>query len=77
MKVLIISFFVTFLFKNCQSQPIISSLDKKDRLKLRQDSVVNKYLKSGAWKYIIFSKEWQQSIDSGLKIDTWLSAIIF
>lgn len=73
MKLLIISIFSVFLFKNCQGQIIISSIDKKNSLKLRQDSIVNKYLKNGAWKHIVFSKEWQQSIDSGLKIDNTIA----
>lgn len=37
--------------------------------KIKQDSIVLKYLKWGAWRHSYFSSEWQIHIDSGLKVD--------
>ena len=36
----------------------------------RQDSIIAKYLKRGAWKHNYFSREWQENIDEGLKQDS-------
>ena len=38
--------------------------------KARQDSIIEKYLKQGAWKHHYFTKEWQANIDEGLKLDS-------
>lgn len=38
--------------------------------KLSKDEIIDKYLKNGAWKYGLFSQEWQQKIDEGLKVDS-------
>lgn len=34
-----------------------------------RDSVENKYLKNGAWHYLIFSHEWETYIDTALALD--------
>ncbi len=36
----------------------------------RQDSIIAKYLKRGAWKYSYFNKEWEQYIIQGLEEDS-------
>ncbi len=36
----------------------------------RQDSIIDKYLKHGAWQYNYFSRQWQENIDEGLKQDS-------
>lgn len=35
-----------------------------------QDSIIAKYLKRGAWKHSMFSKEWHDEIDKGLAEDS-------
>ena len=36
----------------------------------QQDSLIEVYLKNGAWKEDPYSQEWQQKIDKGLKVDS-------
>jgi tetratricopeptide (TPR) repeat protein len=39
----------------------------------RQDSIVTKYLKRGAWKHSYFNKEWEQYIVQGLAEDSTIA----
>ncbi len=38
--------------------------------KEKQEEIINKHLKNGAWKYQMYSQEWQQEIDKGLAKDS-------
>lgn len=38
-----------------------------------QDSIINKYLKNGAWKYWVYSQEWQDEVDKGLAADSTIA----
>ncbi|HEY0651525.1 MAG TPA: tetratricopeptide repeat protein [Chryseosolibacter sp.] len=39
----------------------------------KQDAIVDKYLKNGAWKFHMYSEEWQRHIDLGLKEDSTIA----
>lgn len=39
----------------------------------RQDSIINEHLNNGAWKYGLYSREWQQEIDKGLAKDSTIA----
>ncbi len=38
-----------------------------------RDSIIKKYLEDGAWKHRLYSNEWQEEIDKGLKIDSTIA----
>lgn len=60
------SVIILFLFCNCffaQNH----SLPKQQQT-VNRDSVIDKYLKNGAWQYPIFSKQWQLNLDKALAI---------
>ena len=42
-------------------------------IKQKQDSLIDIYLKNGAWKYPLYSSEWQSEIDKGLAIDSTIA----
>jgi tetratricopeptide (TPR) repeat protein len=42
-------------------------------VKQRQDSLIEIHLKNGAWKYPLYSSEWQTEIDKGLAIDSTIA----
>ncbi|MCW3073585.1 MAG: hypothetical protein JWP69_654 [Flaviaesturariibacter sp.] len=39
----------------------------------RQNAIINKYLKQGAWKHSYFAPEWGTNIDAGLKEDSTIA----
>lgn len=39
----------------------------------RQDSIIDKYLKNGAWKHWVYSAEWQEEVDKGLAADSTIA----
>lgn len=39
----------------------------------KQEEIINEYLKNGAWKYQMFSQEWQDEIDKGLEKDSTIA----
>lgn len=41
--------------------------------KAKQDEIVNEHLKNGAWKYQMYSQEWQEEIDKGLAKDSTIA----
>jgi len=41
--------------------------------KAAQDSIVEKYVKKGAWKYPIFAPEWQLYLDSAIRRDSTIA----
>lgn len=47
-----------------QTKTIIDNTRKSYR-----DSIVDKYVKNGAWHYAIFTHEWQNYLDSAIKLD--------
>jgi tetratricopeptide (TPR) repeat protein len=36
----------------------------------KKEQIIEKYLKNGAWRYDMFSREWQEQIDEGLRQDS-------
>lgn len=41
--------------------------------KEKQEEIINEHLKNGAWKYELYSREWQEEIDKGLKKDSTIA----
>lgn len=41
--------------------------------KVKQEKIVEKYLKNGAWKHELYSREWQEEIDKGLQEDSTIA----
>lgn len=41
--------------------------------KKKQEGIVNEHLKNGAWRYQIYSQEWQDEIDKGLAKDSTIA----
>jgi tetratricopeptide (TPR) repeat protein len=39
----------------------------------KQDAIVDTYLRNGAWKFHMYSDEWQQKIDDGLALDSTIA----
>lgn len=68
MKYLII--ILSICFSNCYSQN-----DKKNDVdkKAKQELIIKESLENGAWKHMMFSKEWQDEIDLGLKKDSTIA----
>jgi tetratricopeptide (TPR) repeat protein len=58
------------MFTSCVGQVTLHSDPSS---KARQDSIIEKYLKQGAWKYHYFSKEWNTYIDEGLRQDSTIA----
>lgn len=51
----------------CQPSP-----DRSDDAK-KQEAIIDKYLRNGAWKFHLYSAEWQNEIDKGLKEDSTIA----
>ncbi|MEI8134433.1 MAG: tetratricopeptide repeat protein [bacterium] len=41
-----------------------------EKVKARQDSIIERYLRHGAWEHSYLTQEWQLCIDSGLAVDS-------
>lgn len=41
--------------------------------KEKQEEIINEYLKNGAWKHELYSREWQEEIDKGLEKDSTIA----
>lgn len=52
---------------------LCSSLSFAQEKKLSKDQIVDRYLKNGAWYYPMYSQDWQQKIDEGLKLDSTIA----
>lgn len=39
----------------------------------KQEEIINEHLKNGAWKYELYSREWQEEIDKGLAKDNTIA----
>ena len=55
---------------NGQENPGVSVLIKDET---HQDSIIEEYLKNGAWKHHLYSREWQKKIDEGLQQDSTIA----
>ena len=58
--------------KSGKKQGMFSEAEIKIR-KVRQDSIIDKYLKNGAWRYWVYSQEWQSEVDKGLAQDSTIA----
>lgn len=79
-RIYIILFYISAAILGCKE--IKPSSDEKQKklseieLKLQkeqQDSIIEKYLKNGAWKYWVYSQEWQSEVDKGLAQDSTIA----
>jgi tetratricopeptide (TPR) repeat protein len=59
-----------FVFMRSFSQKTTISKDIK---KEKQQAIISEHLENGAWKYMMFSKEWNDNIDAGLKKDSTIA----
>lgn len=61
--------------KKMNSKEFISNgIEVESKIKKeRQDSIIAKYLKNGAWKHKLYSREWQEEIDKGLAKDSTIA----
>ncbi len=62
---------ILFCFIQCQSQT--NENETAEERKNRQEAIIDKHLKNGAWRHMMFSKEWQENIDTGLKKDSTIA----
>lgn len=62
----ILSIFLLFSY-SCNSQT-----DSNEK-KINQEKIIKEHLENGAWRYMMFSKEWQDNIDLGLKKDSTIA----
>lgn len=75
----IISLLLFSVFFSCGEKDTISDnsdLSQYSKLKIdeeKQEEIINEHLKNGAWKYGLFSREWQEEIDKGLKKDSTIA----
>jgi tetratricopeptide (TPR) repeat protein len=63
---------IFFLLVLSTSYAQVESKDKEDKKK-RQESIIKEHLENGAWLHMMFSKEWQDCIDNGLKKDSTIA----
>lgn len=76
-KILIILLFAT-IFSCRQKDESAKDLseNKLNEIKVyieKQGEIINEHLKNGAWKYELYSREWQEEIDKGLKKDSTIA----
>ena len=62
-----VSLFITL---SCFSQTTPKQLVDK---KIKQEAIIKEHLENGAWQHMMFSKEWQDNIDLGLKKDSTIA----
>lgn len=48
-------------------------IDESKPNKQKQEEIINEHLKNGAWKYELYSREWQEEIDKGLAKDSTIA----
>lgn len=68
MKPCFLFLFISSLFYSCQSQ--INTETSVKLPPISQDSIIERYLKKGAYQHQLYSQEWQEEIDKGLAIDS-------
>jgi tetratricopeptide (TPR) repeat protein len=54
----------------CLAQNKTETLEQK---KTREEAVIKEYLENCAWQHLLFSKEWQDCIDQGIKKDSTIA----
>jgi tetratricopeptide (TPR) repeat protein len=63
----IVSLFITL---NCFGQTNPKEFADKTA---RQEAIIKEHLENGAWQHMMFSKQWQDEIDTGLKKDSTIA----
>lgn len=67
---------ILIFFTNCKGQ-VDTDVPKTDAelkaIEQRQDSLIEVYLKNGAYKHSLYSREWQAEIDKGLAVDSTIA----
>ncbi|WCC41488.1 tetratricopeptide repeat protein [Tenacibaculum finnmarkense] len=77
-KLFLILIFSVF-FTNCkrevnlEKEEIVKTDSELQIIKQRKDSIIDKHLKNGAWKYSLYSQKWQTEIDKGLAKDSTIA----
>lgn len=66
----IITIIFLFIFSDFYGQEDEKKIADK---KVRQESIIKESLENGAWKHMMFSKQWQDEIDAGLKKDSTIA----
>jgi tetratricopeptide (TPR) repeat protein len=54
---------------NLKAQPSAGGSAESER----KEKIIDKYLRNGAWKFHVYSDQWQQKIDEGLKEDSTIA----
>jgi tetratricopeptide (TPR) repeat protein len=67
-KIITISFL--FIFSDFYGQETEKEIPDR---KVRQEAVIKESLENGAWEHMMFSKQWQDEIDAGLKKDSTIA----
>ncbi|MCX7549150.1 tetratricopeptide repeat protein [Xanthomarina sp. F1114] len=76
-KILILLLIAT-IFSCEQKNKSAKDLADNNRIELnidkeKQEKIINEHLKNGAWKYELYSREWQEEIDKGLEKDSTIA----
>ncbi|WP_396211059.1 tetratricopeptide repeat protein [Flavobacterium sp.] len=66
----IITLLSILILSNCFGQATIQEVFDK---KTKQEAIIKESLENGAWRHMLFSKEWQDEIDLGLKKDSTIA----
>ena len=75
-KILLISMILTVLAcgKKVDTKSLVENKTAEFEVdKVKQEKIVKKYLKNGAWKHELYSREWQEEIDKGLQEDSTIA----
>ncbi|MDT0689910.1 tetratricopeptide repeat protein [Salegentibacter sp. F188] len=69
--------FIYLIILGCKETPSsegpVQKIDLSESEKQRQQEIIEEHLKNGAWKYQIYSQEWQREIDRGLAKDSTIA----
>lgn len=75
-KILLMSMILTVLAcgKKVDTKSLVENKTAEFEVdKVKQEKIVEKYLKKGAWKHELYSREWQEEIDKGLQEDSTIA----
>lgn len=75
-KILLMSMILTVLAcgKEVDTKSLVENKTAEFEVdKVKQEKIVEKYLKNGAWKHELYSREWQEEIDKGLQEDSTIA----
>lgn len=75
-KILLMSMILTVLAcgKKVDTKSLVENKTAELEVdKVKQEKIVEKYLKNGAWKHELYSREWQEEIDKGLQEDSTIA----